>query len=75
MLNKRIISLHLPHLLKNLLRILVPTIELAQKFEAEELEPKATIDMKIYGIKADHVKGFNYLNMKISAITSNKPFS
>ena len=43
------------------------------KIEAEKLELEAIIEMKTDNIKSDHMKNIDSLDMKISAITSNKP--
>ena len=42
------------------------------KIEAAKLEIETTIENKIDGIKADYMKKIDSLDIKISAITSNK---
>ena len=45
------------------------------KIEADKFEPETTIEMKLDEIKYDHIKNIDYLDMKISSITSKKPSS
>ena len=45
------------------------------KIEAAKLEIETTIEDKIDGIKADYMKKIDSLDIKISAITSNKTAS
>ena len=45
------------------------------KIESTKSDPEAKVSMKIYDIKSDHMKTVDSLDMKISAITSNKPSS
>ena len=42
------------------------------KTKAEKFEPETTIENKIDEIKADHMKNIDFVDMKISAITSTK---
>ena len=45
-----------------------------RKTEASEFDPETTIE-NIDEIKSDHMKNINYLETKIPAIVSNKPYS
>ena len=46
-----------------------------RKIEAAKLELETMIKKWIGDTKYDHMKNINFLDMKISAITSNKPSS
>ena len=43
------------------------------KIESAKSYPDAIIEIKLYEIKAGHMKTNNSLDIKISSITSNKP--
>ena len=46
-----------------------------RKIEAAKSELEETIEIKLDKITDDHAKNINSFHMKLSAITSNKPYS
>ena len=46
-----------------------------RNIEAEQLELEETFEIKLDEVKDDHMKTINSFDMKISAITPNKPYS